>query len=68
MELRGSDKPAAFAGLIGGAIAIFAVCYALVLWTSARFEGHTPGRPNATHAAPAAGGAAGAPGGAAPQH
>ena len=68
MSLHASDKPAAFAGLIGGAIFIFAVCYAVVLWTNARFEGHTPGRPNATHAAPAAGGAAGGAGGAAPQH
>jgi hypothetical protein len=45
MALHPSDKPAAFAGLIGGAILIAVLCYAMVLWTNARFEGHTPGRP-----------------------
>ena len=45
MALHPSDKPAAFAGLIGGAIFIFVVCYAMVMWTNSLFEGHTPGRP-----------------------
>ncbi len=37
---HGSDKGAAFAGLIGGAIFIAAVVVALVFWTNARFDGH----------------------------
>ena len=45
MALHPSDKPAAFAGLIGGAIFILIVCYAMVMWTNSLFEGHTPGRP-----------------------
>ena len=45
MALHSSDKPAAFVGLIGGLILIVALCYAMVVWTNAKFEGHTPGRP-----------------------
>ena len=45
MALHSSDKPAAFMGLIGGTIAIIALCYAMVVWTNSLFEGHTPGRP-----------------------
>jgi hypothetical protein len=37
---HGSDKGAAFAGLIGGAIFIAAVVVALVFWTNARFDAH----------------------------
>jgi hypothetical protein len=37
---HGSDKGAAFAGLIGGAIFIGAVVYALVVWTNSRFDAH----------------------------
>ena len=48
MSLYKEDKAAAFTGLIGGAIFIAAFCYAIVLWTNSKFEGHAPG------AAPAA--------------
>lgn len=37
---HGSDKGAAFAGLIGGAIFIAIVVYALVVWTNSRFDSH----------------------------
>ncbi len=37
---HGSDKGAAYAGLIGGAIFIGAVVYALVVWTNKRFDAH----------------------------
>ncbi len=37
---HGSDKGAAFAGLIGGALFIAAVVYALVVWTNSRFDAH----------------------------
>ena len=45
MALHHSDKKAAFTGLIGGAILILVMCYAMVMWTNSLFEGHTPGRP-----------------------
>jgi hypothetical protein len=48
-----SDKGAAFAGLIGGAIFIACVVYALVVWTNARFAGHAE-EGEADHAARAA--------------
>jgi hypothetical protein len=41
---QGSDKGAAFMGLIGGAIFIGAILYGVVLWTNARFEGHEGGK------------------------
>ncbi len=37
---HGSDKGAAFAGLIGGAIFIGIVVYALVVWTNNLFDSH----------------------------
>jgi len=37
---HGSDKGAAFAGLIGGFLFIAAVVYALVVWTNNRFDAH----------------------------
>ncbi len=37
---HGSDMGAAFAGLIGGAIFIAIVVYALVVWTNKRFDAH----------------------------
>ncbi len=40
---HGSDKGAAFTGLIGGAIVIGAILYGIVLWTNAQFAGHEGG-------------------------
>lgn len=37
---HGSDKGAAFAGLIGGAIFIAIVVYTLVVWTNNLFDSH----------------------------
>ena len=37
---QGSDKGAAFVGLIGGTIFIGAIMYGIVLWTNAQFAGH----------------------------
>jgi hypothetical protein len=37
------DLPAAFMGLIGGAILLGAILYGVVLWTNARFAGHEEG-------------------------
>lgn len=37
---HGSDKGAAFLGLIGGALFIAAVVVALVLWTNKKFDAH----------------------------
>jgi hypothetical protein len=37
---RGSDMGAAFVGLIGGAVLIGAIVFAIVLWTNGRFAGH----------------------------
>jgi predicted cobalt transporter CbtA len=37
---HGSDKGAAFAGLIGGFVFIAVVVYALVVWTNGRFDAH----------------------------
>ncbi|MCE2900419.1 MAG: hypothetical protein ACK6DP_17880 [Gemmatimonas sp.] len=34
------DMGAAFTGLIGGAIFIGAILYAIVVWTNKQFEGH----------------------------
>ncbi len=40
---HGSDKGAAFVGLIGGAIFIGAVVYALVVWTNSLHAEHEAG-------------------------
>lgn len=40
---HGSDKGAAFAGLIGGMIFIGAILYGIVLWTNSIFAGHEGG-------------------------
>jgi hypothetical protein len=37
---HGSDKGAAFFGLIGGALFIAAVVVALVMWTNKKFDAH----------------------------
>ncbi|HMS37716.1 MAG TPA: hypothetical protein PKA93_11170 [Arachnia sp.] len=37
---HGSDKGAAFLGLIGGAIFIAIVVVALVMWTNKKFDAH----------------------------
>lgn len=37
---QGSDKGAAFVGLIGGAIFIGAILYGIVIWTNGQFAGH----------------------------
>jgi hypothetical protein len=39
-EQHGSDKGAAFMGLIGGAVFIGAILYGIVLWTNASFKAH----------------------------
>lgn len=39
-QQQGSDMGAAFAGLIGGAIFIGTVLYAVVMWTNTQFESH----------------------------
>jgi hypothetical protein len=36
---HGSDKPAAFTGLILGVIALTAIVYGVTMWTNSRFEG-----------------------------
>lgn len=60
MSLYPQDKPAAFMGLVGGAVLIAALCFALVQWTNAQFASHhaeaapAGGAPAAT--APATGG------------
>ncbi|WP_309669122.1 hypothetical protein [Gemmatimonas sp.] len=37
---QGSDKGAAFMGLIGGAVLVGAILYGIVIWTNGKFEGH----------------------------
>jgi hypothetical protein len=49
---QGSDKGAAFVGLIGGAVFIGAILYGIVLWTNAEFAGHEAAKPGAAVAAP----------------
>jgi hypothetical protein len=39
---HGSDMKAAFIGLIGGAIALGALMYAVVVWTNSRYASHAP--------------------------
>lgn len=53
MSLHKEDQAAAFTGLIGGAVLILAMCYAMVLWTSSKFEGHAAGTAPAAQGAPA---------------
>lgn len=40
---QGTDRKAAFTGLIVGAVVTVAILYATVLWTNARFAGHATG-------------------------
>jgi hypothetical protein len=40
---HGSDKGAAFTGLIGGALVIGAILYSIVTWTNAKYAGHEGG-------------------------
>ena len=51
---HGSDTGAAFVGLIGGALFIGIIIYAIVLWTNSRFEGHAPAGTGVIDAVPAA--------------
>lgn len=44
------DKRAAFLGLIGGVVVIFALMYGMVLWTNAQFAGHEGGERPAAEA------------------
>lgn len=37
---HGSDKGAAYIGLIGGALFIGAILYGITMWTNAQFAGH----------------------------
>lgn len=39
-EQHGSDKGAAFTGLIGGVVVIGAILYGITMWTNAKFAGH----------------------------
>ncbi len=39
-QAQGSDKGAAFIGLIGGAVLISAILYGIVRWTNSLFAGH----------------------------
>ncbi len=47
-ENHGSDLPAAYAGLIGGAIFIGAIMYGIVVWTNGIFAGHAAEKPKAS--------------------
>jgi len=48
---HGSDKGAAFAGLIGGVLFIAFVVVALVFWTNSRFDAHeSEGKGESEHA------------------
>jgi hypothetical protein len=51
---HGSDKGAAFAGLIGGAIFIAIVVMALVVWTNKRFDAHEGEAAHSARTGPAA--------------
>lgn len=48
---HGSDTGAAFVGLIGGALFIGVLLYAIVMWTNTLFEGHAPTETSALPAA-----------------
>ena len=47
MSLYPQDKPAAFVGLIGGAILVLAMVLTIVHFTNVKFEGHKAGEPAA---------------------
>ena len=49
---HGSDKGAAFVGLIGGAVLIGAILYGIVIWTNSLFAGHEAEKPSAAVTAP----------------
>lgn len=49
----GKDTGAAFMGLIGGAIFIFVILYAVVLLTNRKYAGHETAAATATVTAPA---------------
>ena len=40
---HGSDKGAAFVGLFGGVILLFAIVYGIVQWTNSKYAGHEGG-------------------------
>lgn len=40
MALFKEDKPAAFVGLVGGALLVLVMVLGVVRWTNAKFEGH----------------------------
>ena len=40
---HGSDKSAAFTGLIGGVLFVGAILYGITMWTNAKFAGHEEG-------------------------
>jgi hypothetical protein len=42
-EQQGSDKGAAFAGLIGGAIFVGGILYGITMWTNSVFAKHGEG-------------------------
>lgn len=54
-ENHGSDLPAAYAGLIGGALFIGAIMYGIVVWTNGIFASHAAEKSHAavTASAPA---------------
>jgi hypothetical protein len=52
-EHHGSDLPAAYAGLIGGALFIGAILYGIVAWTNGIFAGHAAEKQKAAVTAPA---------------
>ena len=43
------DARAAFMGFIFGAIVLFAIMFAIVKWTNAKFDRHEPAAPSAQH-------------------
>ncbi|WP_396221753.1 hypothetical protein [Gemmatimonas sp.] len=49
---HGSDKGAAFVGLIGGAVFIGAILYGIVIWTNGLFAEHEAEKPGAAVTAP----------------
>jgi hypothetical protein len=44
-----ADARAAFMGFIFGAIALFAIVFAIVKWTNAKFDRHEAAAPAAQH-------------------
>ena len=47
MSLHQGDKPAAFAGLIGGTLLVLAMVLVIVQMTNKKFVGHKAGAPAA---------------------